>query len=511
MATIYSKERGKYGNISGQIIIWPVEIDGDINSTTSKRDLPAGYLRCDGTVYNALDYPQLAAICGTGTNGKFVRRDIAGVALQSVSDLQFVVPDLGSKYPKPTGSAGGGGVYQNVRVTTANNVEKSRSGIGIEAQAIAATNGVIDVSYTGNFVVPSVEMSMRGRPTWTVGTSGGRRTEIEAVDGFAMHGHMHFHSGTRTRLKSRAEVDESSPSTVLDPSPVSPVGLYNSSTIPLHKWIVATSDPSSNEWPGNAQQPCKAIASNLRQSKAHGGEGRIGYTNINVTPLAWSNACINGNQSIVDSWKYYCLLPPEAYLYSNGVTTRGAGDPATAGTPPSESATRAWDDYPITDPPYTVTTDSTSQLSLKVGWNFGIFGCPTQGGYPRYESKQVHFNAAYVAGGSGVPVDWKDTTWSDSMPLQMNDLEPTAGNDISPATTNNFIQTNPLYSGGDDPTEHFHKIDIEKEEHTYVLKTNSTEISADLLETKLQLSTDDARSVDNVVQPFIILEYLIKI
>ena len=93
----------------------------------------------------------------------------------------------------------------------------------------------------------------------------------------------------------------------------------------------------------------------------------------------------------------------------------------------------------------------------------------------------------------------------------MNDLYPLAGNDVSAATTNNFTQTNPLYTGGDDPTEHFHKIDIEKEEHTYVLKTNSTEISADLLETKLQLSTDETRSVDNVVQPFIILEYLIKI
>ena len=74
MATIYSKERGKYGNISGQIIVWPVEIDGDINSSSAKRDLPAGYLRCDGTVYNAIDYPQLAAICGTGTGGKLLER-----------------------------------------------------------------------------------------------------------------------------------------------------------------------------------------------------------------------------------------------------------------------------------------------------------------------------------------------------------------------------------------------------------------------------------------------------
>ena len=50
MATIYSKERSKYGNITGQIIIWPVEVNGEIDSASMKRDLPAGYLRCDGTV-----------------------------------------------------------------------------------------------------------------------------------------------------------------------------------------------------------------------------------------------------------------------------------------------------------------------------------------------------------------------------------------------------------------------------------------------------------------------------
>jgi hypothetical protein len=507
MATIYSKERGKYGNISGQIIVWPVETDGNINSSTAKRDLPAGYLRCDGTVYNALDFPQLAAICGTGTNGKFVRKDLAGVALQSVSDQQFVVPDLGSKYPKPTGSAGGGGVYQNIRVTTANDVEKSRSGIGIEAQAIAATDGVINVSYTGNFVVPTVEMPMRGRPTWTVGTTAGKRTETEAVDASALHGHMHFHSGTRTRLKSRAEVDENSPTTVLDPSPVSPVGLRNASTIPLHKWIVATSDPGGTDlWPGNAQQPCKAIASNLRTSKANGGEGKFGYDvgNMNITPLAYSNACINNDQDISNSWKYYCLLPAENYLNANGIDTKG-GTPQSPG-----SSTLAWKDYPITDPPHSVTTDSTSEYELKVAFN-ALFACVTQSGYPRSESKDVDFDAAYIPGASGVPVDWKDTSWSDSMPLQMNDLHPFAGADISATTSNNFDQSTPLYTGGDDPTEHFHKIDIEKEDHAYSLKTSATEISADLLETKLQLSTDNARSVDNVVQPFIILEYLIKI
>ena len=500
MASLYSKERGKYGNISGQIIIWPVEISGTIDAADAKKDLPGGYLRCDGSIYNAVDFPQLAAICGTGETGKFVRRNLAGEALQSVSDEQFVVPDLGSKYPKPTGSAGGGGVYQNIRVVTASDVEKSRSGIGIEAEAIAAQNGIINVEYTGNFVIPSAEMPMRGRPTWTVGTLSGKRTESETVDSSALHGHMHFHTGTRTRLKARSEVDEDSPSTVLDPTPAGPVGFMNASTIPLHKWIVATSDPSTNNWPGNKQKPCKAIASNRRQSKAHGGEGKWGYRNFNTTPLAWSNACINNNQDITDTWKYYCLLPNEDYLEANGVNTEGGGD-----------ATRAWKDYPISSNTgaYNLSGDTSTQVTLDVAANAGLFCFMTTTNDKK--EKDVDIDAAYVPNGPGVPDDWKDTSWADSMPLQMNDLHTFAGDDVSPATINEFTQTNPLYAGGLDPTEHFHKVDLEKEDHTYVLKTESTEISADLLKTQLQLSTDDARSVDSVVQPFIVLEYLIKI
>ena len=32
MATVYSSERAKYGNLTGQIIIWPVQINPDINA-----------------------------------------------------------------------------------------------------------------------------------------------------------------------------------------------------------------------------------------------------------------------------------------------------------------------------------------------------------------------------------------------------------------------------------------------------------------------------------------------
>ena len=76
MAKFYSKERSKYGNLTGQIIIWPVQYEGNPSEGNNPKNLPAGYLKCDGTKYNADDYPRLASILGTGTNTKFMKKNL---------------------------------------------------------------------------------------------------------------------------------------------------------------------------------------------------------------------------------------------------------------------------------------------------------------------------------------------------------------------------------------------------------------------------------------------------
>ena len=113
MTTFYSKERAKYGNLTGQVIMWPIEYNGDPDAILNKRNLPAGYLKCDGTKYYADEYPQLAAICGVGNGCKFIRRNIDGTPFDTLQDNQFMVPDLGSKYPEPT-SVANAGVYNNI-------------------------------------------------------------------------------------------------------------------------------------------------------------------------------------------------------------------------------------------------------------------------------------------------------------------------------------------------------------------------------------------------------------
>ncbi len=513
MATIYSKERSKYGNITGQIIIWPVEVNGEIDSASMKRDLPAGYLRCDGTVYNAEDFPQLAAICGTGTGGKYVRRDLSNNPLQSVSDEQFVVPDLGSKYPLPTGSKGGGGQYINVRITTEQGVEKSRSGIGIDADDIAGTNGVIDVQYTGNFIVPSHDIPMRGRPSYTLGTESGKRTEVEAVDNSAIHGHAHFHQGTRTRLKANGEIDEDNPSTVLEPEMQGPVALRNASTVPVWKWMLNTTDPMGTNWPGNGQGPCKAIVSGQFASDYEFRWGNYSGTGSGIggviasNPTAYSGGCWNGSPDIgkdlKNTWKYWCISPTEEYMKGK---LEAAGLTVPSGIS-GGSTTTTWTDYPITDPPYSVNGTYQSK-SRSNTWTF-LFGCQT----PRTTNinNTQNLRADYVQGAQGVPEDWKGDSWYQFMPLQRNDLHSFAGEEVYPGLFNEFTETDPLYTGGEDPTEHFHKVNINKEDHTFELRTDAHQIAADLLETKLQLDVDESRSVDNVSSPFIILEYLIKI
>ena len=60
------------------------------------------------------DYPRLAAILGTGTNTAFMKKNLDGTDFETINDNQFMVPDLGSKYPEPTSGANAG-VYNNIR------------------------------------------------------------------------------------------------------------------------------------------------------------------------------------------------------------------------------------------------------------------------------------------------------------------------------------------------------------------------------------------------------------
>ena len=93
MPAFYARERAKYGNLTGQVIIWPVQYDGDPTNALNAQNLPAGYLKCDGTKYLADDYPALAAVLGVGTACKFARRNADGTTqIWEISDYTVPAP-----------------------------------------------------------------------------------------------------------------------------------------------------------------------------------------------------------------------------------------------------------------------------------------------------------------------------------------------------------------------------------------------------------------------------------
>ena len=482
MAKLYSQERSKYGNLTGQIITWPVEISPDINASSNREKLPSGYLRCDGGIYNVVDYPQLASICGVGTAGKFVRKNIAGEPIQSLTDDQFVVPDLSSKYPKPSPGADAG-VYKSIREVNAVNNEVSRSGIGIEATSTLGTS--IQVTYTGTFTVPTQAIDLRGRPSWTWGTVSGRQTESEVVDASAIAGHMHFGSVKRSRLKATNETDASAPATIKDPQAAGLVSYWNASTIPIYDWMDNTVASGATSFPGNSQEPCKAMVSHLAASNYQFKWGAFSGVFIPGigNPTAYSNACWNDGDNLFTSWKYQCLLPP-----------------AQGG-----NGTDGWVNYPISTSQSAYALDN---MRVRTSTGYYIILVCFAGG-PQDGTYSGTLPANYVQGGAGVPVDWKNASLHDVVPLNSN---------LNSATTriyadllNEMNETDDLLQPGGDPTNHFHKVVLDRGTHSFKYVTNALDLNPDALKTTLNLSVDNAVSVDSVVSPFIVLEYLIKI
>ena len=92
MAVFYNREKSKIGTTTGSIIHWSKELTSNDPENTSTRDLlPAGYLRCDGSIYAADIFPELATILGVGSQSRYRKSNV------TLLDNQFQLPDFGSK------------------------------------------------------------------------------------------------------------------------------------------------------------------------------------------------------------------------------------------------------------------------------------------------------------------------------------------------------------------------------------------------------------------------------
>lgn len=475
MAKHYSKERAKYGSGAGSIIVWPVEYTSlDPSSEDNVKVLPAGYLKCDGTKYNASDYPTLAEIIGTGSACKFIRYDIAGDPIDVLNDDEFVVPDFGSKFPKPTSGASAG-EYINILTKNKAGVAKTRSGMGIEATpVVGSTTGattVIPVTYTGNFNIPSQEISIKGKPSWSKGTNNSGYTDNESVDSLALHSHMHFSSTNRLRIKTTNETSAASGFGV---------GYRNvASTVPISTWLDNTQYPngSSNKGSGTNQPPCWAIASGVVAGSYNGAENVTIFDEVIYYNLCYDLKTVGGVPTGLNALRYQCLLTSQTTFDLQQVTFFDS--------PKFKSWARIGSACtPLTNIP-------------GVGGAFPAPINPASAAVP----------ATYTTGALGVPVDYNGVSLSDVVPMNVNTSSRTSQ---SYPQVNNVVTEIQELEQTTDPTIHAHKINFQAFDHTYKIKTSSYLLSPDNLSTILTLKTDDVASLDEVTSPYIIMEYLIK-
>jgi len=201
-----TRERSKLGTGPGTIIQWALPIlDNDPDSSSNSINLPAGYLKCDGSIYSERQYPELARILGTGTASIYRKSDV------TLLDDQFQVPDMGSKHIEASVNSNVG-LYRNIQKITANSTIQ-KAGVGVEI--ISNVGNSAQVGFNGVFTVPQQNFVLNGNIGWTVPTN----TEEEAVNAQAIQPHMHYSGTGRITIKE---------------DPGSPPGEYGTTSRPYY-------------------------------------------------------------------------------------------------------------------------------------------------------------------------------------------------------------------------------------------------------------------------------------
>lgn len=189
MASNYGFERGKYGVFPGTIIAFSRTLDGnDPNNPDFKNYIPAGFLRCDGSILPGVDYPNLKDILGVGQNSKFRKE---GTTLEedvpaNTSGGTFQLPDLGSKYVRASSASG---VYAGTTVANpVNDVDQVKVGIGTDITLNRGTT--FDINYSGNLTIPQFEIDYLNNQNFS--TTLGVVLDEVSVNDTSYLTHSHF-------------------------------------------------------------------------------------------------------------------------------------------------------------------------------------------------------------------------------------------------------------------------------------------------------------------------------
>jgi hypothetical protein len=186
----YTREKSKFGGYIGSIIMHStpgVGVNNDPTSAVFQDNLPAGYLKCDGSVRSVRDFYALAQILGVGDECRF-KKD--GTTLRNADEAtgdlgQFQLPDLGSKVILPNRATG---TYVNDTVeadgVTANVVNR----VGPQIEVLSNVGNRIEVNYVGNLQVTARSgINFSGNAKYTMSST--LSTTVLGIENFQGHAH----------------------------------------------------------------------------------------------------------------------------------------------------------------------------------------------------------------------------------------------------------------------------------------------------------------------------------
>jgi len=178
----YAVQKAKFGGMVGTIQLFSTQLPAtnDPADPTFRSLIPAGFLRCDGSILSSNLYPALAEVLGVGSESKFKKE---GATLRND---QFQLPDLGSKYIQP-GTATG--TYAGLTLS-----DGTTKRVGAEFEATSNIGTSTEISYTGQFVVSGQEDALLGNPRYNSTTT--RDTEIATLTDSDFQGHGHLANQT---------------------------------------------------------------------------------------------------------------------------------------------------------------------------------------------------------------------------------------------------------------------------------------------------------------------------
>ena len=201
----YTYERSKYGGCVGSILIHStpgISSSNDPLTPQFKDDIPAGYLKCDGSVLSAKDFLALSRILGVGDECRF-KREISNVrnADPTIGDLgQFQLPDLGSKVII---GGRGSGTYNNDFVDREGTPGTTTNRVGPQIEVICNEGDRISTTYQGNARVnASGTINMLGSPRYNLS----RNTSETQLDIENFQGHLHNANQSFINYSTRHQV-----------------------------------------------------------------------------------------------------------------------------------------------------------------------------------------------------------------------------------------------------------------------------------------------------------------